>query len=235
MGAAAGNGAPLAVAKRPLTESTRFWRRVDGKLAAPSRLMHAMISFRTFLFALLAIVPVGAFAQSEPSASASEGSRQFDFLLGQWELDVHVKVGGLAAMIHGTPKLSGTWKAWRAVDGRAIEDELRIVDASGNPVALDRALRFYSADDKRWKMVGIDLQHNRSYERVGEFKDGEMRVEGQSSNADGKQTITRTRYTGITADAFRLLQERSLDGGTTWEEAGISIDAKRVAAIAAPD
>ena len=192
-----------------------------------------MISFRTFLFALLAMVPLGAFAQND--APAADGAKQFDFLLGQWELDVHVKAGGLAAMIHGTPKLSGTWKAWRAIDGRAIEDELRIVDASGNPLTLDRALRFYSADDKRWKTIGIDLHHNRTYESIGQFQEGEMRVESHSTDSEGKPTATRTRYTGIGADAFRLLQERSSDGGQTWQETGLSIDAKRIAAAATPD
>ena len=192
-----------------------------------------MTCFRSFLFALLAIVPLGAFAQSETSTSASDGAGQFDFLLGQWELDVHVKAGGLAAMIHGTPKLSGTWKAWRIIDGRAIEDELRIVDASGNPLTLNRALRFYSADEKRWETVGIDLHHNHTYESVGQFQDGEMRVESRSADSDGKQS--RTRYVNISADAFRMLQERSADGGKTWEESGISIDAKRIAATAAPD
>lgn len=194
-----------------------------------------MTCFRTFLFALLAIVPLSAFAQNDTPASATDGAKQFDFLLGQWELDVHVKAGGLAAMIHGTPKLSGTWKAWRAIDGRAIEDELRIVDASGNPLTLDRALRFYSADEKRWKTAGIDLHHNRTYESVGQFQDGEMRVEAQSADSEGKQTATRTRYTDISADTFRLVQERSADGGKTWEETGISIDAKRIASAATPN
>lgn len=194
-----------------------------------------MTCFRTLLLALLALVPLGAFAQNEPPASGVEGARQFDFLLGQWELDVHVKAGGLAAMIHGTPKLSGTWKAWRAVDGRAIEDELRIVDASGNPLTLNRALRFYAADEKRWKIIGIDLHHNQTFESVGQFQDGEMRTESRSTESEGKQTSTRARYVDITADAFRMLQEHSTDGGKTWEEAGITIDAKRVAAVATPD
>ncbi len=194
-----------------------------------------MTCFRILLFALLTIAPLGAFAQNDAPASAGDGAKQFDFLLGQWELDVHVKTGGIAAMIHGTPKLSGTWRAWRAVDGRAIEDELRIVDASGNPLTLDRALRFYSADEKRWKTAGIDLQHSRTYESVGQFQDGEMRVEGRSTESEGKQTSTRTRYLDITADAFRLLQERSTDGGKTWEETGVTIEAKRVAAAAAPN
>jgi hypothetical protein len=194
-----------------------------------------MPRFRVLLFALLAIVSFGVFAQNGTPAATAEGANQFDFLLGQWELDVHVKAGGLAEMIHGTPRLSGVWKAWRAVDGRAIEDELRIVDASGNPLTLDRVLRFYAPAEKHWKIVGIDLHHGRAYESAGQFQDGEMHVESHSTDAEGKQTLTRTRYAGITADAFRLLQERSADGGKTWEETGLSIDAKRSAAAAAPD
>ncbi len=46
--------------------------------------------------------------------------------------------------------------------------------------------------------------------------------------------MTRTRYYDITADAFRMQQDRSTDNGKTWEEGVLTIDAKRVAASATP-
>jgi hypothetical protein len=119
---------------------------------------------RTFLCAaILALcAPAAAYAQhsadtaAPAAANAPAEAKQFDFLLGQWELDVHPKVSGLAAMFHGAPKLSGIWKAWRALDGLVIEDEMRIVDASGNPKSLTRAQRIWSTHDARWKVVMID-------------------------------------------------------------------------------
>ena len=192
---------------------------------------------RPLALALLLSLPGAGFAQHAPTAPAAATvpaqAKQFDFLLGQWELEVHPKVSGLVAMIHGTPRLVGTWKAWRAVDGLGIEDEMRIVDASGNPISLNRAQRVYAAAEGLWKISGHDVTRGRSSEAKGKWQDGEMHVDGQVTDADGK-TLTRTRYYGITADGFHMQQDRSTDNGQTWEERSLTIDAKRVAATAVP-
>lgn len=182
--------------------------------------------------------PLVAIAQHDAPAPASANApaetKQFDFLLGQWELEVHPKVSGLAAMIHGTPKLVGTWKAWRALDGLAIEDEMRIVDASGNPLSLTRALRVYAKSDARWRTSGVDAYRGRVSTSSGTMQGAEMHLDGQSIDSQDKPTLTRTRYYDITADSFRMLQDRSSDNGQTWEEGVLSIDAKRIAATATP-
>jgi hypothetical protein len=197
---------------------------------------------RTFLCAaILALgTPAAAFAQhsadaaAPTSANAPAEAKQFDFLLGQWELDVHPKVSGLAAMIHGAPKLSGIWKAWRALDGLVIEDEMRIVDASGNPKSLTRAQRIWSMHDARWKVVMIDAYHGRTSESSGQMQGAEMHTESRSTDAEGKTVLTRTRYYDISADGFRMQQDRSEDNGQTWDEGTLAIDAKRSAASASP-
>lgn len=190
-----------------------------------------------FALALALSLPGAGFAQYAQAVSAAAAApteaKQFDFLLGQWELEVHPKVSGLVAMIHGTPRLVGTWKAWRAVDGLGIEDEMRIVDASGNPISLSRAQRVYVAAEGLWKISGHDVTRGRSSEAKGKWQDGEMHVEGYSTDASGK-TLTRTRYYDITANAFHMRQDRSTDDGQTWEEGSLTIDAKRAAATATP-
>jgi len=187
--------------------------------------------------ALVLSLPVASFAQQASAApvgvSAPAEAKQFDFLLGQWEIDVHPKVSGLAAMIHGTPRLVGTWKAWRSADGLGVEDEMRIVDASGNPISLSRAQRVYAVAEGIWKINGHDVTRGRSSAATGKWQDGEMHVDGNFTDVDGK-TLTRTRYYGITADGFHMQQDRSSDNGQTWEEGSLTIDAKRVAATAAP-
>ena len=168
------------------------------------------------------------------SATAPAEARQFDFLLGQWDLQVRPKVGSLVAMIHGAPKLAGTLKAWRVLDGAGVEDEIRIVDASGNPISLTRALRIYAKADARWRVSGVDAYRGHLSESSGQWQNGEMRLEGRGTDAEGKPVITRTRYFEITADGFRMQQDRSGDSGQTWEEAVLTIDAKRTAAAASP-
>jgi len=179
------------------------------------------------LFALLA--GSAAAADSAPPA----GAHQFDFLLGEWKLDVHPKVSGLAAMIHGAPTLAGNWRAWRVLDGRAIEDEMRVTDMSGNPLALNRSLRVYATGEERWQSSGIDAYHGRASTGSGAFRDGELRLDGRSSDAAGNPVLTRTRFFDISADAFRMQQDRSTDNGQTWDEGVIAIDARRTAASAA--
>jgi hypothetical protein len=174
------------------------------------------------LAALACTVPAALFAQ----APAPE-SKQFDFLLGQWELDVQPKVSGIAAAIHGSPKLVGSWKAWRALDGLAVEDELRVVDASGNPISLSHALRTYSKSEGRWKIQGLDVYRSRFSESAGQLQGGEMRVTGRGLDPEGHPVMTRIRYYDIGANGFRMQQDRSSDDGRSWDEGVLVIVAKR--------
>ena len=196
------------------------------------------MKLRPLALALIMSLPIsGVVAQHAPAgpvaAAAPAEAKQFDFLLGQWELEVHPKVSSLVAMIHGTPRLVGTWKAWRAAHGVGIEDEMRIVDASGNPISLSRAQRVYAAAEGLWNISGHDVTRGRTSDAKGKWQDGEMHVDGHSTDA-GVKILTRTRFYGITADAFHILQDRSTDDGQTWEKGSLTIDAKRVAATAVP-
>jgi len=183
-----------------------------------------------FLFCIPVIAP--AQQAAPPSTTAPAEARQFDFLIGQWELEVKPKVGGLAAMIHGTPKLVGTWKAWRGFDGFGIEDELRVSDASGNPRSLNHALRAWDRTQNRWTVVGLDVYRSHVSEANAQWQGGEMQVTGSGVDAEGKSYQSRTRYFDIAAGHFRMQQDRSYDNGQTWDEAILAIDAKRTAATA---
>ena len=167
-----------------------------------------------------------------PANTAPAQARQFDFLIGLFEVTVTPKVNAIAAMIHGAPKLSGTWKGWRALDGFGVDDELRIVDGSGNPLSLSHAMRVYSQTDSRWNVTIADAYRGRVSLGSGAFADGEMRINGQGVDGEGKAYLARTRFFAIAADGFRMQQDRSYDEGKTWEEATLTIEAKRAAATA---
>jgi hypothetical protein len=149
--------------------------------------------------------------------------------VGQWELEVTPKVSGLGAMIHGAPRLVGSWKAWRSFDGYGVDDELRIFDASGNPTSLNHSLRIFDSKTKRWLITGLDVYRTRFGSANGQWQDGEMRIEGSGQTADGKPLLTRTRFTDITPDRFKVRQDRSTDNGATWDEGVLTVVAKRVA------
>jgi hypothetical protein len=173
----------------------------------------------------------GTAAAPAPTSPPREAA-QFDFLIGQWELEVTPKVAGLAAMLHGAPRLSGGWKAWKAFDGFGIEDELRIVDASANPIGLSHALRVYDSRARRWSVTTLDAYRAHIASSQGQWQDGEMRLSGSGTSPAGKPTLTRTRYHDITANGFKLRQDRSGDDGASWDDAVLTIVARRTAAKA---
>jgi hypothetical protein len=196
-----------------------------------------MNRLRLFLVCLILICPLVALAQQSGDAAMTRSApeaKQFDFLLGQWQLDVQPKVSGLAAIIHGTPRLVGTWKAERSADGLGIDDEMRIFDASGNPISLSRAHRVYSAAEGLWKISGQDVTHAHNSESTAKWSNGVMQVEGRSADPAGNPSVTRARYFDISADSFRMRQDRSSDNGQTWDEGTLTIDAKRVTATPTP-
>jgi len=163
------------------------------------------------------------------ATSAFAQEKAFDFLLGQWEVEVRPKVSGIAAAIHGTPKLSGTWKAWRALEGLAIEDELRIVDASGNPISLTHAMRIYSKAEHLWKAASVDAYRAHLGQSSGESRGAEIVMSGKGTDAEGRAVVSRVRYLDIGPNGFRMQQDRSSDDGKSWDEAVLTIVAKRSA------
>lgn len=142
------------------------------------------------------------------------------------------KVSSLAARIHGAPKLLGIWKAWKAFDGFGIEDELRIMDASGNPSSLAHTMRVFDAGSRQWSLTMLDVYRTRFTSSVAEWKNGEMVTTSRGTDTEGKPMLTRSRFHAITPSTFRFQQDRSLDDGRTWNTGVLRIEARKVAAVA---
>lgn len=192
-----------------------------------------LLAVATILFASGAFAQPAAVATVAAATTAAD-SRQFDFLLGKWRLDVHPKVSSLVAMIHGTPKLVGTWEARRASDGSGVEDEMRIFDTSGNPIALNRWHRVWSSGRARWKVTGVDAYHAGNSEATASLQNGVVHVDGRFIDGNGKTILTRMRYYDIGPNSFHMQQDRSENNGQSWDEAVLTIYAKRLAATATP-
>lgn len=182
------------------------------------------------------VSPVAARAQHGSAAPAvrtpPREAAQFNFLVGQWELVVKPAPTSLGQRIHGTPKLVGTWKGWRALDGWGIEDELRITDNSGNPMSLNHAVRYYDATARRWKTSTVDVYRGVFTASVAELRGTDIVTSSQGTDADGKPYLSRARYSDISPSGFRFVQQRSSDNGKTWKD-NLTIEAKRVSASAA--
>jgi hypothetical protein len=189
------------------------------------------------MLSLVTAFPARAVAQHGTAANpittnAPREATQFAFLVGQWELTVTPKATSLGQRIHGAPKLSGTWKAWRAFDGFGVEDELRIVDGSGNPYALFTTLRTYDATRRKWAQTSLDVYRARFTPGTSEWRDDEMVVRSTGRDAEGTPYVQRARFYDITAGGFKYQIDRSTDGERTWDTAVLRIEAKRVSATA---
>lgn len=188
-------------------------------------------------FALLAWLALAAAAGARRDAGAAatlqttppREARQFDFLLGQWQLVAEPHVPALVAWIHGQPKLAGSWKAWRSFDGFGIEDELRLTDGQGNPVLLSHAMRAYDRAAGHWSSTALDVYRSSWKQATAEWKAGTMTVVSHGAE-NGREALTRSRFDQITPQGFRWRQDRSYDGGRTWDEPNLQIEARRAAA-----
>jgi hypothetical protein len=182
---------------------------------------------------LIACLPAASHAQrgggtiALPNTTPPHEAGQFDFLAGEWSLAAVQRYPGLAGMIHGGPKMTGTWKARRAFDGFGVEDELRLYDTSGNPVLFASAARVFDAADHRWTVSSLDVYRGRFSPSSAEWQDGKMVVTTQPTGEAGKTSMTRLRFFDIKPSSFKAWQDRSNDGGKTWEEGRLRIDAKR--------
>ena len=203
--------------------------RTMNPLARTAR--HALLAMT------IAILPSPLLAQhgggaSAPTTVAPKEATQFDFLVGQWELVATPKASTLAQRIHGVPKVSGTWKAWRALDGWGIEDELRLTDASGNPLLFTHNVRYFESAKRRWNVSVVDVYKGVLSTSSADWKNGEMMLSGRGTEPDGRAYISRAVFSKITPSSFSYRLDRSYDNGKEWTEGVTRIDAKRVAAAA---
>ena len=183
------------------------------------------------LIALVAMpAPVAAqHAGAAPAApSRPRETNQFDFLIGKWELRIQVPPSSLAARIHGMPKMLGTWTATRALDGWGIEDEMQITDEAGNPKLLSHSVRVFDPAARRWSQSLLDVYRTRFTSATAEWKDGQMHQTSQGTDLEGKPVVSRARFYDITPAGFKFQQDRSTDGGKTWTEGTLKIEAKRI-------
>jgi hypothetical protein len=183
-------------------------------------------------------IPVAVSGQ-HPGASngaaalvAPPEATQFNFLIGQWEVSAKPKATTLGQRVHGVRPLLGTWKAWRALDGWGLEDELRLTDGSGNPLLLQHTMRFYDRTVRRWTNASIDVYKGVSTQTTAERRGADLVVSGRGTDEEGRAYIARGTFSKVTASGFTYRLDRSTDSGKSWTEGVLVIEAKRVAASA---
>jgi hypothetical protein len=169
--------------------------------------------------------PVRSVAQDGPALKAPPPeASQFDFLVGEWTVDVTSKAPGTPPQYHGV------WRAAKTLNGLGIVDEYGVADEAGRIVYAGTTLRVFDTKAATWTMRYMDQfggETGRWSELVGVKEGQEMRVEQRGQGPDGRTTILKIRYYNIRPNHFSWAADRSSDGGATWVRDYWRIEATR--------
>ncbi len=182
---------------------------------------HSVLSLGAVLVALAA---QQANAQTPHAMTTPPEASQFDFLVGEWTLDVTSKVP------NAPPRYRGEWYAWKALNGLGIVDEYVNFDDSSRVVYSGTTLRALNPESRSWTMRYIDQLGGRTgrwSEAVATKVGDEVRVEQRGPLPNGQVSILKIRYYNISSNHFSWTADLSSDGGTTWLRDYLHIEATR--------
>jgi hypothetical protein len=178
---------------------------------------------RRLIAALAAAAVLAGCATLENKMLADE-HHQFDFLLGTWDVKA-TRRNPDGSLLH----YEADWHAVALDEGRVVMDEFRARGPDGQRLSNYVTLRTYSPATHRWEMAGLAaLQPAAPMQWHGEWRDGEMRIEAEGADPQGRKVLTRIRFFDIQVDRFAWESQMSMDGGGHWLPAA-SLHATRVA------
>lgn len=157
-------------------------------------------------------------------AAPPPGASQFDFLLGEWTVDVTSKAPNTP------PTYKGVWQAWKTLNGLGIIDEYSVRDDSDRVVYSGTTLRAFDTHSGTWTMRYVDQfagETGHWSDLVGMNVGQEIHVEQRGRTPDGRTTILKIRYFNIQPDHFSWVADQSRDGGATWLREYLRIEATR--------
>lgn len=144
--------------------------------------------------------PAPAATPAPPPCAAPE-FRQFDFWLGDWEVEVGGQVGG-------TNRISRLY-------GDCI---LREEYQTTNGRFVGTSLNGFDPGRKVWHQTWVDNQGTVLL-LDGRFEQGRMRLEGKTKTAAGGEQLERITWTPNADGTVRQQWEQSTDGGKSWTTA----------------
>jgi hypothetical protein len=143
-------------------------------------------------------------------------SRQFDFLIGDWDVAAtKYKEDGSSLF-----QYKASWSAKYLNEGRMVMDDFKAYSPTGQEISSYVTLRTYSETTRRWEMAGLSaLQPNANAEWFGEWKDGEMLLDAVGMNPEGVTIKNKIRFFNIEKNSFTWESRMSDNSGKTWAKA----------------
>jgi hypothetical protein len=156
------------------------------------------------LFAVLTLVAMSsvlaAAADTSKAACSSPEAVQFDFWVGDWQLNWGDSVGGTN---HVTKPLGNC----------VIEEQFSSNDPNG---LKGMSVSVYNPKLHQWEQTWVD--NSGAYMVfTGGFADGKMTLSRTITRADGTEVIQRMVFSDIARDGFNWDWQGSTDKGVTWK------------------
>lgn len=156
--------------------------------------------------------PIGA-----RNPAAPDGTSQYDFLIGDWDVDVTLRQSGQAPL-----EYRAKWHNHWIADGYVVMQEWR------GPYSTGIELRSYDPAEDLWHGRNIYFPSPATwYENTAKLTGSEMIVTTVRTAADGEESITREIYFDASDSGFSIRSEVTLDGGVTWSAGRYSAIARR--------
>jgi hypothetical protein len=176
---------------------------------------------KTLALIILCIALVGSLRAQAPSGPADlpqrDGSRDFDFLIGDWK-----------AHVRRLPDRLNKSNVWVEYDG--ISNHKKLLDSNANFEEFEvtstdkklhikaQTLRLYNPASHQWSIYLVDLDNGTldTPPVVGGFtgKRGEF---FHQENFKGRTILVRYVWLDLSPKSARMEQSFSPDGGKTWE------------------
>jgi hypothetical protein len=183
-----------------------------------------MFDSRSVLIVALAATLLTDAAPHDPasrvalSATVREPSiHDFDAMLGTWTFTAHTKNPRSPK-----PEFGGDWTWSRTGVNYLIEDDYRVVDATGTQQYLGVTYRAYNAATKQWTNAFVQPP-GAKWSIAAAWRDGADMVEGPTDST----AHTRARFVFVDPDHFIWHFDRSNDGGRSWINDYVRVDAHR--------
>lgn len=146
-------------------------------------------------------------AAAQPAPCSGPESQQFDFWVGDWDLEWPAGQAGTSDKPgHGRNSIR------RTLGGCVVQENFEAGPYIGSSTSV------YVPTRNGWRQTWVDNQG--AYIALnGEFKDGKMELRTDPrSLPDGSVLVNRMVYANITHDAFDWAWQSSKDGGKTWTD-----------------
>ncbi len=156
-----------------------------------------------FILAITLSVTV-AQAQTDDKPCSSKEASQFDFWVGNWQLNWKDTDGTVKTGTNVTTKILG---------GCVIEENF----TSGDGTFIGRSVSVYNPAKKIWQQTWVD--NNGAYMDFTGGKDGDiLYLQRKVTNKAGKEVIQKMTFTDIKENSFTWNWESSGDNGATWAQ-----------------